>query len=134
MILHRCLTALVAATLALACADLRDMMTLQQGLVREFNETGININVNNRAHLTVTFSNSAAADLSDAKRAAFARRVAEYVRDHYAPYSTLETIAVGFSTVTKTGPITYTNTMVPYRFTPRDLGQPKASSSAKTIT
>jgi len=133
MILQRSLTVLVAATLALGCAELRDMMTLQQGLVREFNETGINININNRANLTVTFSNSPAADLSDAERAAFARQVAEYVRDHYAHYSTLETIAVGFSTVTKTGPITYTNTTVPYRFTPRDLGQPKVSPK-KTIT
>ena len=121
----RLLPLLVATTLALGCADLRDIMTLQQGLAREFNQSAIGVNVNNSVSLTVTFSNSPAADLPDAERAAFARRVAEYVRDHYPHYSALQTINVGFASVTKTGPVTYTNSSVPYRFTPSDLGQPK---------
>jgi hypothetical protein len=128
----RSLTAVAAATLALGCADLRDLLSLQQGLVREFHEPGIGINLNN-ASLTVTFSNSAAADLSEAERVAFARRVAEYVRDHYAHFDTLDGIAVGFATVTKTGPMTFRKTTVPYRFAPRDLAPPKVSSK-KSLT
>lgn len=124
---------LIVATLAAGCADLRDIMSLQQGLAKEFNEAGINVNLNNGKYLTVTFSNSSATDLPDAERAAFARRVAEYVRDHYPHYSSLESIGIGFASVTKTGPVTFTNTTVPYRYTPQDLGPPKVTSN-KTIT
>src|SRR5258705_13909660 len=118
MLCRRLFTAFVLATLVLGCVDLRELLSLQQGLTKEFNEPGVGVNIHNNANLTVTFSNSSAAGLSDPERAAFARRVAEYVRDHYARYDSLQIIAVGFAAVTKACPVTYTETTVPYRFTP----------------
>lgn len=109
-------------------------MTLQQGLAREFNQSAIGINVNNAAYLTVTFASAPAGDsLPDAERAAYARRAAEYVRDHYAHYSLLQSINVRFATVTKTGPVTYTQSSAAYHFTPADLGPPKVSPQ-KTVS
>jgi hypothetical protein len=131
------LTLIGAAALALGCAELRDVLTLQQGLAREFNEPAINVNINtlnSRTSLTVTFSNPAVVTLPDNERAELAQRVAEYVRDRYPHYSSLASIDVGFVTVRKTGPATFTNTTVPYHFTPRDLGPAKVSHNKNTVT
>ena len=87
------------------------------------------MNLNNSAYLTVTFSNSTAADLPEVERAAFARRVAEYVRDHYAAYDKLQSIQVGFSSVRGGGVVHVTSTQIPYRFTPSELGAPKPSKN-----
>ena len=130
----RALPLLVATTLAVAgCADLRDIMTLQQGLAKEFNEPAIGININNTAYLTITFANAPADTLPEKYRAAYARRAAEYVRDHYTHYSSLQSIDVRFASVTKTGPVTYTQSSTPYHFTPADLGPPKVSAD-KTVS
>jgi len=95
-------------------------------MVREFHEPGISINITN-AYLTVTLANSAADSLPEVEKAAYARRIAEYVRDHYPKYSSLTSIDVGFASVTKTGPVTYSQSSARYHFTPADLGPPKAS-------
>jgi hypothetical protein len=111
---------------ALACGDLREIISLQQGLTHEFHTGAINVNINNSVHLTVMFSNSAAGELPDSEQATFARHVAEYVRDHYAGYDHLETINIGFAKVTGGGPIKFTSSRVPYTFTHQDLGPSRA--------
>ncbi len=73
---------------ALACGEFGDMLALQRGLVHQFGMDAVSINVNNGNALTVTFTNSQAATLPDPDRAAFARRVAEFVRDHYTTANT----------------------------------------------
>jgi hypothetical protein len=95
-------------------------------LAREFQTSAISVNINNSVHLTVMFSNSPAADLPDVEQAAFARRVAEYVRDHYTSYRRLQTISIGFATVRGVGAVRFTRSRVPYRFTPQELGPPSA--------
>ncbi len=120
---------LLLFVLSLACGDLREIISLQQGLAREFHDPGVNINLNNAVHLTVLFADSSRAALPDSDRAAFAFRVAEYVRDHYARYDTLQTISVGFATVKQTGPITFKNSRVLYRINPHDLGPSRSSST-----
>ena len=121
---------LMLFALSLACGEVRDIISLQQSVAREFHNSGVNINLNNAVHLTVTFADSSTAALPDSDRVAFAVRVAEYVRDHYARYDTLQTISIGFATVKQTGPITFTNSRVLYRFNPRELGSPRSSSTA----
>ena len=129
----RALPLLVATTLAVvACAELRDILTLQQGLAKEFNEPAIGININNTS-MTITFANVSADTLPEKDRAAYARRAAEYVRDHYTHYSSLQSVDVRFASVTKTGPVTYTQSSTPYHFTPADLGPPKVSAE-KTVS
>lgn len=119
----RGLLSLLTLAAALGCADLKDIITLQRGLSHEFQTSAISINLNNSRYLTVTFTNSPTADLPEPEQAAFARRVAEYVRDHYARYEQLQSIQVGFSSVKGVG-ITFTSTRIPYRFTPSELGPP----------
>jgi len=115
---------LLAAVLVWGCADLKEIMSLDVALMSEFHEQGIHIDLSNHA-LTVTFANSTRATEPDSAKAAFAWQVAEFVRDHYPHYSSLETITVGFSKVSKTGPVTVTTGEASYQFTPHDLGAPK---------
>lgn len=110
---------------ALACADLTEILSLQQGLVREFGTSAISVNLNGSGSLSVIFSNSPIAALTDSARAAFARRVAEYVRDHYAHYERLQSIQVGFASEKGGFGVRITSTRVPYRFTPSELGPPR---------
>jgi hypothetical protein len=117
----------------IGCADLKDLLSLQQGLSQEFAPSAINVNLNNSAYLTVMFSNSPVADLPEVERAAVARRVAEYVRDHYAHYDQLQSIQVGFAKVKGVG-ITFTSTQIPYQFTPSELGPPRLPKGAQKVT
>src|SRR5439155_26485209 len=104
-----------------------ELMSLDLGLIAEFHEQGINVNVYNGHSLTVSFANSPRANEPDSVRAVFARRVAEYVRDHYpyGRYSELQSIRVTFNKVSQTDPLTITSTTGAYQFTPADLGAPR---------
>ena len=114
----------------LGCGDLKDIFSLQRGLAQEFQTNAINVNLSNSAYLTIVFSNSAAASLPDSERAVFARRVAEFVRDHYPQYQQLSSISVGFASVRGGGGFSISRTDVPYRFTPAELGPPRQPKEA----
>jgi len=116
-----------------ACADLKDMLSLQHSLAQEFQTEAISININNSVNMTILFSNSPVAQSSDSEQSVFARRVGEFVRDHYPKYDELQTIAVGFSSVRGTGAFHITNTRVPFRFTPQDLGPPRMPPKAMPV-
>ncbi len=124
MLSSRGLLSLVTLAGALGCADLKDIFSLQRDLSHEFQTSAINVTINNSAYLTIVFTNSPVADLSEPEQSAFARRVAEYVRDHYARYDQLRSIDVGFASVKGVG-VTFTRTRIPYRFTPGELGPPQ---------
>jgi hypothetical protein len=109
----------------LACADLKDIFSLQRGLAQEFHTNAINVTLSNSSYLTILFTNSPSAALPDSERAVFARRVAEFVRDHYPKYEQLTSIDVGFAAVHGAAGISFSKTDVPYRFTPAQLGPPK---------
>src|SRR5206468_9295651 len=47
---------LFAAGLILGCADVKELMSLDLGLIAEFHEQGINVNVYNGHSLTVSFA------------------------------------------------------------------------------
>ena len=128
------LVGLIALLGALAaCADLKDMLSLQRGLAQEFQTEAISININNSVNMTILFSNSPVAQSSDSEQSVFAHRVGEFVRDHYPKYDELQTIAVGFSNVRGTGAFHITNTRVPFRFTPQDLGPPRMTPKAMPV-
>ena len=125
--------ALLGGGALVACADLKDMLSLQRGLAQEFQTEAISININNSVNMTILFSNSPVAQSSDSEQSVFARRVGEFVRDHYPKYDELQTIAVGFSSVRGTGAFHITNTRVPFRFTPQDLGPPRMTPKAMPV-
>ncbi len=115
-------TLLPAAILGLAaCADFKDLIALQRGLMAEFPTAVINVNLTND-HLSVLFQDSTTANLAEVERAAFARRVAEFVRDHYAGYDKLANVSIGFSQTKRLGPLTSTRTETPYSFPHAELG------------
>lgn len=121
---------LAAAVVSLtACADFKDLIDLQRRLMAEFPRTAININVTND-HLSVLFQDSTTATLPETERAAFARRVAEFVRDHYRDYDRISEVSVGFSQTKRLGPLTSTRTDVPYSFSRTELGPALAPAAA----
>ena len=123
----------LAALAAAACGDLKEVFSLQRGLAHEFNTQAISVNMNTyngNTTITVLFQNSPVAQAPDSEQAALARRVGEYVRDHYSRYAQLQSIDVGFSSVKGGGFVRMTQTRVPFRFTPRDLGEPVTVTKA----
>lgn len=108
--------------LALAgCGDLAALAALQRGIAAEFHAADVSLNIANHARLTIVFVNSPMTAQTPEQRAVTARRVAEYVRDHYARFDSLTTIAVGYSAKQSAGPVAITSTVVPFTFTPAQL-------------
>lgn len=105
---------------------------LQTRLAREFNTPATSVNIMNGVVLTVVLQDAEAASLPDSDRTAFARRVAEFVRDHYRGYARLHTVNVGFATAERTGPRATTATETPYSFATAELGPaPAPADTAK---
>ncbi len=132
----------VTTAMLLGCAvarcgmerTLRDVMMLQQGLMREYQEPAIGVNVTSGV-LTVVFQNSKRASLPERERAALAHQVAEFVRDHYGEYGQLSRVQIGFTTAHQYGPLTTTRSDVPYSYAVTDLGPaPAAATSATSAT
>lgn len=126
---------LAALTLLPACQGLEDMkgllvdlQGLQQGLIRELDEPGVNVNATNDM-LSVVLVNSKLAALPEPERERLARRIAEFVRAHYKRYATLSAISVGFKTSTGGMGLTVSSTNVPYLFRTADLGAAPATDS-----
>jgi hypothetical protein len=122
--LLRMLPALLLASTA--CADIAELVVLRRGLSQRFPQGSISINLTNGTALRVVFVNSAVADQPEAARARTARQVAEYVRDNFSRFDSLQTISVGFTRSRKLGPVRTTSTDAPYSFTPAELRAPRA--------
>lgn len=128
----RIVTCCVVTAVTMSCGSIKDIMTLQMELSREFKTRAISIDLNNNRYLTVTFQNSPFANLPTMERQARARDVAVFVRDHYPGYTHLERVSVGFAIQRKAGMLTVTQSEVPYTFTTTDLGQPQHVDSTET--
>ena len=114
------LLALVLLLFPGACADMADLMRLDVGLAKEFGQANVNLT---NTHLTVTFPNSRFAGRPD--EAETARKAAEYVRDHYPKYRSLDGITIAFQSHHQYGPVGYTSSQGSYDFTQGDLGPPR---------
>lgn len=113
---------LAIALLLGACADLRDMMGLQQDLARKFGAT-VSVSLSNHEDLTIAFVN---AGVSDSQKTALCRQAAEFVRDHYDGYGRLRGIDVAFSSVKGGGGVTVSSTARRCRFSVEQLGPPRS--------
>lgn len=118
------LVALLAGLLgALACADLKALTSLVAALQSEYH-VPVNANVNtdrNGSHLVLLFAQLPQPKLGPDERAAFARDVARFARAHYTGATRLTDISVGTVQRSGAGPVTYTQTSVPYHFTMAEL-------------
>lgn len=127
---------LVVALGVLGCELLVDLQSFRTGLAREFQEPAVHVHHGTSGSgtvLTITFPNSRAGDLPRAEQAGFARRVAEYARDHYSRFEALDAVVVQFSRVRQTGPVTVTEARGSYRFTPAQLRAPSDSVIRVTL-
>ncbi len=122
MRIHRLRRAVPVLLLALAgCGDLAALATLQRGIASEFHVADVSVNLKNHDQLTIVLANSPLNAQTPEQRAVTARRVAEYVRDHYARFDSLTTIAIGYGAKQSAGPISVSSTVVPFTFTPAEL-------------
>jgi hypothetical protein len=113
-----------------ACKGMKGMLSLQKGLVTEFQWGQIGVNINNGSYLTVTFQNAPFASESPEQRSVICRRAAEYVRDHYSGYAALSTVAVAFASRQDYGPLNVTHSQRPCTYSTSKLGTPAASAGA----
>ena len=78
-----------------ACMDTRQ---LDDDLTRDYGPVEIHHPTSDQRVLRVTFLSSPFAERGDAERRVTARKVAEYVRDHYPRYKALDKVSVEFMT------------------------------------
>ncbi|HYJ79296.1 MAG TPA: hypothetical protein VEW03_06835 [Longimicrobiaceae bacterium] len=104
-----------------SCRDLAQLVVLSAGIGREFHVTGISSNLSG-SHLTIVFENSRFAADPEPVRAATAREVAEYVRDHYPGYPELQQVTIQFGSGGSSGGFSSSLQAEGYTFTPADLG------------
>jgi hypothetical protein len=114
------LLAIATLILGAGCGDLKDMLRLSSGISHDFGQNSVNLS--NGHLLTVTLKNSRAAGHPD--EAQTARRVAEYVRDHYPGFGRLQYVVVAFQQNRQYGPVGYTAGQGSYTFSPGQLGEP----------
>jgi hypothetical protein len=97
---NRFLVVLCFSCLAVSCkqlvGSLNEISKLQQAIVKEYGEPGVNVNLNNSTALTVTFINSPLNNRSIEERAKRAEQTAQFVKRHYPSIATIERIWVGF--------------------------------------
>jgi len=111
-----------------ACQDFMDLTSLSAALNKEFNETRMEVHLNDRTHLAIVVEDSPLGRQVDSKRKETARKLAEFVRDHYAKYDVLEDVSVVFATSDASLATGYREEAA-YTFTPAELGRPGGNES-----
>ena len=113
---------LAALAVGLAgCQDFVDLTSLSAALTREFGGARMEVHLNNRTHLAIVVEDSPLGRQEGSKRQATARKLAEFVRDHYAKYGVLEDVSVVFATSDASLATSYREEAT-YTFTPAELG------------
>ncbi|HEX8692196.1 MAG TPA: hypothetical protein VF746_07245 [Longimicrobium sp.] len=113
---------LTALAVGLAgCQDFVDLTSLSAALNKEFDSTQLEVHLNDRTHMAVVVEDSPLGRQADSKRRATARKLAGFVRDHYAKYDVLEDVSVVFATSDASLATGYREDAV-YTFTPAELG------------
>jgi hypothetical protein len=106
---------------------MRFFPSLSAALNKEFNSTDMAVHLNDRTHLAIVVEDSPLGRQEEPKRRATARKLAEFVRDHYAKYGVLQDVSVVFATSDPSLATGYREDAV-YTFTPAELGQPDGTA------
>lgn len=122
---------LIFLLLAAGCGDMYDLISLRNGLRREFQETAVGVSLTDGLILTVTLVSNPLAQASCDSQAAHALRVARYVRDNYHNFDSLHTVSIAFARGRSPGLVKATSTQLPFRFARAALqtGQLEADSA-----
>ena len=109
--------------LALALAGCGDNGRLANELSKSYGIANVYYENADSTHLRVAFPTSPFAELADSARAGTARKVAEYVRDHFPRYKALDKVTVEFMTRKETE-AGGKNVAARYPFARAELGEP----------
>ena len=115
-----CVIAFAAALLVAACRG----EPIRNELSKVYGDTYIAYENEDSTNLLVAFPNSPFAERPDSARRVTARKVAEYVRDHFARYKKLDKVTVEFLT-RKESERLWVNIAARYVFTRTELGEPR---------
>ncbi len=102
-----------------------DERSLEQALGKVYGEVFATFDTGDQRTLRVTFLSSPFAERPDAERRVTARKVAEYVRDHYLPYKGLDKVAVEFMSKKEMAADSLRHAAAGYTFTRAELGPPR---------
>jgi hypothetical protein len=121
-------TALVLPLLVLtvSCGELGGLIAFGNEFRSHFQLNAVDVKRSD-AELALTVGDERFRSMPDAERAAAARRMAEYVRDHYEGYSRVDAVTLRFAHTRRVAIATTTTTRI-HRFTRADLGPPGAGS------
>lgn len=120
--------AILAAIVVSGCEALKDVSTVYTALDKRFHEP-MNVNINNGSHLVITLVNAPEDELDDAGREDYARQVAAFAKSKWPHPGQLDDITVAYSSVSKKGIVTYTNTSASYRWRVDELPAPAPTDS-----
>ena len=113
---------LLVAVCAVACADVKALMSLSSALQSQYHMQA-QVHLKNRSHLTITFPTESieALKLDSAGRAGFARDVAAFTKAHYQQASQLDDVSIAFASETRFAGAEITRTETPYTFRAGEL-------------
>lgn len=113
---------LLVAVCAVACADVKALMSLSSALQSQYHMQA-QVHLKNRSHLTITFPTESieALKLDSAGRAGFARDVAAFAKAHYQQASQLDDVSIAFASETRFAGAEITRTETPYTFRAGEL-------------
>lgn len=120
--------AILAAIVVTGCQALKDASALYTALDTRFHEP-MNVNINNGSHLVITLVNAPEDELDDAAREDYAREIAAFAKSRWAHPDQLDDITVAYSSVSKKGIVTYTNTSASYRWRLDELPAPAGTDT-----
>lgn len=115
---------LTALFLSLALAGCGDNGRLANELSESYGPVNVYYETADSTHLRVSFFSSPFAERPDSARAGTARKVAEYVRDHYPRYKALDKVTVEFMSAKETR-AGAKNAAARYPFSHAALGDPR---------
>lgn len=123
---HRVSWGLLALVLALpACRD-EGRSQLEYELSERYGMVIVGASDSLANDMVVMFPSSPFADRTDAERRGTARKVAEYVRDHYPAYKGIDKVTVAFLTKKETVVDTLKHVAASYTFTRAELDSPRS--------
>lgn len=106
-----------------ACGELSGLIAFGNEFRSHFQLNAVDVKRSD-AELALTVGDERFRSMTDAERAAVARRMAEYVRDHYEGYPRVDAVTLRFAHTRRVAIATTTTTTRVHRFTRADLGPP----------
>jgi hypothetical protein len=108
---------------ATACGEIPGLVAFGNEFRSHFQLNAVDVKRSD-AELAITVGDERFRSMTDAERGAVARRMAEYVRDHYEGYSRVDAVTLRFAHTRRVAIATTTTSTHVHRFPREELGPP----------